>query len=556
MRTEATEAERAGADEGAVRTKSAAPSERIAADEETERSGWIAWAEAAGWDGADTAQVAQADQAGRALPGEEEPCPQAARCGWADGGHLPSENGGKAYLCIDLKSFYASVECAERGFDPFTTNLVVADPERSRTTICLAVTPALKARGVRNRCRVFEIPEDIDYIMAVPRMHRYMEVSAQIYAIYLRYVSADDVHVYSIDECFIDITPYLELYGTTPRRMARTLMDAVMAETGICATAGIGTNLFLAKVALDVTAKHAPDGIGVLDEAEFRRVIWPHRPLTDIWNIGPGIARRLAKYGVHDLRGVTRMHEKTLYREFGVNAEFLIDHAWGQEPCTIAEIHAYKPKGHSLVNGQVLPDDYTAGEARMVLREMVDASTLDLVRQRLAAGRIGLHVGYARQKGARPGASGGSRAGAADDAREPEREEGARRKLLFEGEHGKRFAGGRFGEGAVHVSRKLPHPTNSFKQLVAAFLALFDETVNEDRAVRRISIGFSDLMPEGLSTPSLFADAEGEEAERKVQDAVLAVKERFGKNALLKGTSLKDKATARERNAQIGGHRA
>ena len=457
---------------------------------------------------------------------------------WADGGTMPDENGGRVYLCIDLKSFYASVECSLRGLDPFTTNLVVADPDRSRTTICLAITPAMKELGVRNRCRVFEIPEGIDYIMATPRMQLYMEASSQIYAIYLRYVSADDVHVYSIDECFIDVTSYLALYGKTPRQMARMLMDAVFSETGICATAGIGTNLFLAKVALDITAKHADDGIGVLDEESFKRVIWPHRPLTDIWNIGPGIARRLAKYGVFDLRGVTQMREKTLYKEFGVNAEFLIDHAWGQEPCTIAEIHAYKPKGHSLVNGQVLPEDYTAQEARMVMREMVDASALDLVRQELVASGIDLHVGYAREK-----------AGAAE-AR------GSKRELLFEGEHGKRFAGGRFGAGAAHISRKLPHPTNSFKQLIAAFQQLFDESADPARAVRRISIGFTGLMPERLSTPSLFADVEGEVAERKVQDAVLAVKEKFGKNALLKGTSFQEKATARERNEQIGGHRA
>lgn len=451
---------------------------------------------------------------------------------WADSSVAPDENGGKVYVCIDLKSFYASVECAERGLDPFTTNLVVADPERSRTTICLAITPALKARGVKNRCRVFEIPEGIDYIMAVPRMHRYMEVSSQIYSIYLRYVSAEDVHVYSIDECFIDITSYLALYGKTPRSMARMLMNAVFAETGICATAGIGTNLFLAKVALDITAKHANDGIGVLDEAEFKRVIWPHRPLSDIWNIGPGIARRLAKYGAYDLQGVTQMHEKTLYKEFGVNAEFLIDHAWGQEPCTIAEIHAYVPKGHSLVNGQVLPNDYTTEEARMVMREMVDASTLDLLRQKVTAGRIDLHIGYARQ------------------AKGSHREE-----VIFEGEHGKRFAGGRFGAGAASISRKLPHPTSSFKQLMRAFDELFNEAVDRNRAVRRISIGFSDLAPEGLAAPSLFSEAE-EEAERNVQEAVLAVKEKFGKNALLKGTSFKDKATARERNNQIGGHRA
>lgn len=473
------------------------------------------------------------------------------RCGWADGKALPNENGGRVYLCIDLKSFYASVECAMRRLDPFTTNLVVADPERTRTTICLAVTPALKKLGVRNRCRMFEIPEGIDCIIARPRMRLYMEVSSRIYAVYLRYVSADDVHVYSIDECFIDITSYLALYGKTPRQIARMLMDAVLAETSIYATAGIGTNLFLAKVALDITAKHADDGIGVLDENEFKRIIWPHRPLTDIWNIGPGIARRLEKYAVHDLHEVTQMREETLYKEFGANAEFLIDHAWGQEPCTIAEIHAYKPKGHSLVNGQVLPGDYTASEARMVMREMVDASTLDLLSQHLAAGRIDLNVGYERKKeclSAMPGPSAGS-SGAGDG---PD----GRRQLLFEGEHGKRFVGGRFGADAVHISRKLPHHTNSFKQLIAAFLDLFDETVDETRAVRRMSIGFSDVIPEGLSTPSLFSDREGEETERKLQDAVLAVKNRFGKNSLLKGTSFKEKATARERNEQIGGHHA
>ena len=451
---------------------------------------------------------------------------------WADSLSMPAENGGKAYACIDLKSFYASVECAERGLDPFTTNLVVADPERSRTTICLAITPAMKALGVRNRCRVFEIPAGIDYIMATPRMHRYMEVSAQIYALYLRYVSAEDVHVYSIDECFIDLTPYVALYRKTPRQLARMLMGAVFAETGICATAGVGTNLFLAKVALDITAKHADDGIGVLDEDAFKRSIWHHRPITDVWNIGPGIARRLQRYGAFDLCDVAHMHEETLYREFGVNAEFLIDHAWGQEPCTIADIHAYTPKGKSLVNGQVLPCDYTAEEARMVMREMVDASALDLVRQKLAASRVSLHIGYARDAG-------------------PSRPE-----VVFEGEHGKRFADGRLGAGAGNASHALADPTNSFKQLIAEFDQLFDRIVDRSRAVRRISIGFSDLVPEQQVAPSLFADVEAEAAERSLQDAVLAVKEKFGKNALLRGTSFKDKATARERNMQIGGHRA
>ena len=247
----------------------------------------------------------------------------------------------KTYLCIDLKSFYASVECADRGLDPFVDNLVVADPERSRTTICLAITPAMKALGVKNRCRVFEIPDGIDYTMARPRMRRYMEVSAGIYAIYLRFVSPEDVHVYSIDECFIDATPYLPLYGMDARAFARTLMTAVFQETGICATAGVGTNLFLAKAALDITAKHAPDNIGFLDEGTFKQQIWFHRPITDIWGIGPGIARRLARHGAQDLASVAALNPEVLYREFGVNAEYLIDHAWGQEPCTIAEIQAY-----------------------------------------------------------------------------------------------------------------------------------------------------------------------------------------------------------------------
>lgn len=299
------------------------------------------------------------------------------------------------YICIDLKCFYASVECIARGLDPFETNLVVADPERSRTTICLAITPALKRIGVKNRCRVFEIPDEVPYIMAKPRMRRYMEVSAQIYAVYLRYVSPDDIHVYSIDECFIYATPYLRLYSLGAKEFARMLMDEVRAATGICATAGIGTNLFLAKVALDITAKHVPDNIGMLDERSFIETLWTHRPITDIWNIGPGIARRLAQHGVHDLKGVAELDRRILYKEFGANAEYLIDHAWGQEPCTIADIKNYVPKEHSTVNGQVLPCDYSAEDARLVMHEMIDASVLDLVRRGLLTDRISLFVGYA-----------------------------------------------------------------------------------------------------------------------------------------------------------------
>lgn len=444
---------------------------------------------------------------------------------------------GKTYLCIDLKSFYASVECVARGLDPFEAKLVVADPDRSRTTICLAVSPALKKLGVPGRCRLFEVPESLDFIVAKPRMRRYMEVSAEIYAIYLRYISPDDIHVYSIDECFIDATPYLSLYGTTPRAFARTLMDAVFAETGICATAGIGTNLFLAKVALDVTAKHANDGIGALDEATFRRTIWDHKPITDIWNIGPGIAARLAAHGAHTLRDVAHMREKTLYREFGANAEYLIDHAWGQEPCTIADIHAYEPEGRSLMNSQVLPCDYSFEEALAILREMVDASALELVDYGLAARKVSLHVGYARNR----------------------REDRANPVRLFDGGHGKRIIASREerAQGSSGGQRTLDAPTNSFEVLFARMRALFEETVDRARPIRRIAVGFSDLENEASVQQRLFDDAAvSRDRERRLTDTRLAVESKFGKNALLKGTSFRAKATQRERNEQIGGHHA
>ncbi len=437
----------------------------------------------------------------------------------------------KCYLCIDLKSFYASVECADRGWDPFTTKLVVADPERSQTTICLAVSPALKALGVPGRCRVFEIPSTIDYFMAPPRMKRYMEVSTHIYSLYLRYVSPQDIHVYSIDECFIDATPYLSLYHMDATTFAKTLTKTVFDETGICATVGIGTNLFLAKVALDITAKHTHDGIGILNETTFKQQVWFHQPITDIWNIGPGIARRLVKYGVHDLAGVCAMEERTLYKEFGVNAEYLIDHAWGQEPCTIAQIHSYVPEGHSLMNGQVLPCDYTLEETRMVMHEMLDASVLELVQKGLVAESISLSIGYAHPK------------------------IGANIEDLdaynsFTPPTHRRFYAHTGG------TRKIGRRTNSARVLKEHFEALFNETTNNALPIRRISIGFGGLLPEKYATTTLFDDIEAESKERRRQEAIIAVREKFGKNAMLKGTSLQEKATARERNNQIGGHRA
>ncbi|MFR4999245.1 MAG: DNA repair protein [Slackia sp.] len=435
----------------------------------------------------------------------------------------------RAYLCIDLKTFYASVECADRGLDPFSANLVVADESRGRTTICLAITPALKKLGVRNRCRLFEIPEGIPYTAVVPRMSRYMEVSSDIYAIYLQFVSPEDIHIYSIDECFIDATPYLALYGKTAREFADMLMAEVLKRTGIRATAGIGSNLFLAKIALDITAKHDSGNIGMLDERSFKRDIWFHRPITDIWGIGPGIARRLERHGIHDLAGIAAANPDVLYREFGKNAEYLIDHAWGQEPCTIAEIQAYEPESRSIVNGQVLPGDYALAGARMVLGEMVDASVLDLVEQRLSCNRISLSIGYARQ------------------TKQPSAD-------FFDGGHGRRAL-----DDACERSggeRKLGRRTNSRRYLMDRFLEFFDEIAQEDVPIRRLSICLAGLESEDRATFTLFDDPEADKAERNLQQAVLDVRTKFGRNSLLKATSLQEKATARERNRQIGGHRA
>ena len=418
---------------------------------------------------------------------------------------------GRIYMCIDLKSFYASVECADRGLDPFTTNLVVADPTRGDGTICLAASPAIKALGVSSRARVFEIPKDIEYVKAPPRMKRYMEVSAQIYGIYLQRISAQDIHVYSIDECFIDATPYLKLYDTDARSLAKLLMKDVEDQTHICATAGIGTNLFLAKVALDVTAKHVDDHIGFLNEREFRRKIWHHQPITDIWGIGPGIARRLRQYNVRDLAGITQIDERFLHKEFGVNAEYLIDHAWGYEPCTMADIHAYRPHGHSTANGQVLMRDYSVAEARNVLREMATASALDLVEKRLVCDSVALYVGYSW-----------------DD----------------------------LGAPSAGAARKLGKLTNSRSELLTRVLEIYDEIVDRDRSVRRLSVSLGGLADEKYATHTLFDDVAAEEEEHSLSAATLAVQKKFGKNALLRGVSLREEATQRERNNQVGGHRA
>ncbi len=413
----------------------------------------------------------------------------------------------KIYMCIDLKSFFASVECADKGLDPFTVNLVVADPSRGQGAICLAITPAMKALGIRNRCRVFEIPPGVKYITAMPRMKRYMEVSAEIYGIYLRYISPEDIHVYSIDECFIDATPYLSMYGMMPKQLAQELMNAVFKQTHICATAGVGTNMYLAKVALDITAKHAPDHIGWLDEDSYRAKLWDHRPITDFWNVGRGIARRLEKYGVHDMRGVAKMDEQILYKELGVKAEFLIDHARGIEPCTMADIHAYQSKSRSLSNGQILFEDYSFDNALIVLKEMADALVLELVEKKLAAESVWLAVGYSK------------------DVHSP--------------------TGG---------SRRLVGCTGSHRKLSAQLEQLYRETTKKNLPIRSINIGFGGVTDDIYTTMDLFMDPAEEEKEKNMQNAIIDIKRRFGKNALIKAMSLQDKATGIRRNNMVGGH--
>ncbi|MBQ7292381.1 MAG: DNA repair protein [Clostridia bacterium] len=413
----------------------------------------------------------------------------------------------KSYLCIDLKSFYASVESVERGLDPMKVNLVVADPSRGKGAICLAITPAMKALGIKNRCRLFEISPNVSYITAVPRMKLYMKYSANIYSIYLKFISAEDIHVYSVDECFIDITQYKRIYKKNDKELANMLIDEVYKETGIRATVGIGTNLFLAKVALDITAKKAKDFIGVLDEEEFKRSIWHHRPITDIWNVGNGIAKRLAKVGIYDLYGVAHFDEAWMYREFGVNAEFLIDHAWGREPCTIADIHAYRSKSKSLSNSQILFEDYNSDDAMNVMQEMVDALVLEMFEQHLVCSSISLFIRYSKDAIAPSG-----------------------------------------------TSVKLREITNSYKKLRECFTESYKKIVRSNYPIRQIGISLNDLLDESYATFDLFTDLTAEEKERQLQKTVLDIKRRYGKNAILKGISYTDKCTARTRNKLVGGH--
>lgn len=415
----------------------------------------------------------------------------------------------KIYTCIDLKSFYASVECVERGLNPFEVNLVVADPTRGGGAFTLAATPAIKKLRVPSRGRVYEIPKDIIYITAPPRMSLYMKYSAKIYSIFLKYIAPEDIHVYSCDESFIDVTPYLSLYNMTAKQLAKTMIQDIYDTTGITATAGIGTNLFLTKVALDITAKHAPDNMGYLDEDLFKQMLWHHTPLTDFWMIGGGTERRLAALGIKDLYDLAHYPEGYLYKTFGVNAEYLIDHAWGKEPTEIADIKAYKPASKSISNSQILFEDYCYEDAYIVMKEMVDANVLTLTERHLVTNHLSLYIGYSK------------------DVIRP-------------------------SNGSV----KITNTTNSYKLLLEEFERLFKKIVNPQYPIRRIGVGFGNVKNEIYEQYDLFADYEDLRKEKKLQECLVEVRGKYGKNAALKGISYLDHATARKRNTLIGGHNA
>ena len=438
----------------------------------------------------------------------------------------------RQYLCIDLKSFYASVECVERGLDPMTTRLVVADPTRTEKTICLAVSPALKAMGVRNRCRVFEIPKSIDYVMAPPRMALYIQRSADIYEVYLRYVAPEDIHVYSIDEAFLDITNYLALNACTARELGERIRADVVATTGIPATCGLGTNLYLAKVALDITAKHSPGFFGELDEQTYRATLWAHQPITDFWRVGSGTARRLEQMGIHTMGQLAMSPTEPIYQAFGIDAEILIDHAWGIEPVRIEHIKGYRPQSHSISAGQVLGCDYSFESGLLIAKEMADQLALELVDSFQVARAVSLSVGYRATPDERLAASQSEALGY--------------RRLMRMRET---FDGG---------TRSFASHTSSSEVIRQEVEALYRKVVDPRRPIHRISLALGDVAKsdsEGLQM-DLFSDPAQLERERKRLQAVNAVRRKFGKNAMLRAMDLLPDATARERNQQIGGHRS
>ena len=504
----------------------------------------------------------------------------------------------RSYIAIDLKSFYASVECIERGLDPMTTNLVVADKSRTEKTICLAVSPSLKSYGIPGRPRLFEVIQrvkwvnqqrqklatkqcfsgkswhdpdlkknpdlELDYIVAPPQMARYMQWSSRIYDVYLKYIAPEDIHVYSIDEVMMDVTAYLQSYGMTARELAKTILLDVLKTTGITATAGIGTNLYLCKVAMDIVAKHIPadeDGVRIaeLDEMSYRKTLWAHRPLTDFWRVGKGYSRKLEQHGLLTMGDIARCslgketdyyNEDLLYKLFGINAELLIDHAWGWEPCTLADIKSYRPENNSIGAGQVLQSPYSFEKARLVVREMADLLALDLVDKGLVCDQVVLTVGYD-----------------IENLKNPE----LRRR--YSGE----ITTDNYGRAIpkhAHGSENLGHYTASGKQILQAVTALFERVVDPLLLVRRMNLVANHViyevdLPEEKEVEQLdlFTDYSAREEqekqeeaeqqrERRRQQALLSIKKKFGKNAIMKGMNLEEGATAKERNATIGGHKA
>lgn len=504
----------------------------------------------------------------------------------------------RTYIAIDLKSFYASVECRERNRDPLTTNLVVADKSRTEKTICLAVSPSLKTYGIPGRPRLFEVVQkvkeannarrwkapgkaftsssddneelkanpalEIDYIVAPPRMAYYMEYSTRIYKVYLKYIAPEDIHTYSIDEVFMDVTSYLSTYQMTARELAMTMIQDVLQTTGITATAGIGTNLYLCKIAMDIVAKHiAPDKDGVriaeLDEMSYRRLLWSHRPLTDFWRVGRGYTNKLEEQGLYTMGDIARCsigkpneyyNEELLYKLFGINAELLIDHAWGYEPCTMELIKAYKPETNSVCSGQVLQNPYDFEKAKLVVKEMTDLMVLDLVDKKLVTDQIVLTIGYD-----------------IENLTDPNRSKGYKGEVTTD-RYGRKVP--KHAHGTTNLSRQ----TSSTQLITKAVMELYDRIVDKNLLVRRITITANKLVDESCVKSQgeyqqfdLFTDYEAlkrkqaeEEAalerEKRMQKAMLDIKKKFGKNAILKGMNLQEGATAKERNAQIGGHKA
>ena len=418
----------------------------------------------------------------------------------------------RTYLCIDGKSFYASVECAERGLNPFETNLVVADPARGKHALCLAISPKMKALGVKNRCRLSDIPGNIKYEIALPRMQLYVDYCADIYGLYLDYIAPEDIHVYSIDEAFIDITAYLRMYKTDAKSFAKFLMNKIADNLHVPTTAGIGTNLYLAKIALDLTAKHAKDHIGYLTEELFKEQLWDHTPITDFWGIAGGKANRLSRYGIFTMRDIANAPQDLLYKAFGVDAELMIDHAWGRESCLMSDIKKYRSSSHSVSFSQILPRDYSYDEAAVVMAEMAIHGCLELYKRHVITKTVWIGVGYSWNEQYAPP----------------------------------------WTKGTI----KLNCATQLSSIIEPAVKQKFREIVPRGFMIRHLAISFGDVRDEGCEGYDLFTDWEKVDKEKAVERTVLEVRDKFGKNAVLRAINLDKAGTQRERNEMIGGHRA